>query len=83
MRRLSSPRNCYAALIGGDAAHALACFESAVEGDDDPTVRVGAMMSVGWALEFRGDIKRALVWQEKALAIAESAGEVVLRSHGL
>jgi serine/threonine-protein kinase PknK len=32
-------------------------------------------------LQFRGDTGRALVWQEEALAIAESAGEVAFRSY--
>jgi serine/threonine-protein kinase PknK len=35
------------------------------------------------ALEFRGDIGRALIWQEKALALAESHGESVYREYAL
>jgi len=41
------------------------------------------MMLQGWAFDFSGELGRALIWQEKALAIAESAGEVVTRSYAL
>lgn len=82
-RAMAATAEGFAALMRGDADDALARFESAVEADDNPTVRVGAMMLVGWALESRGDIGRALIWQEKALAAAESAQEVVFRSYAL
>jgi serine/threonine-protein kinase PknK len=79
---LVSAARGFEALIRGDADQALACIEPAVDADD-PAVRISAMMLVGWALESRGDIGRALIWQEKALAAAESAGEVVFRSYAL
>ncbi len=41
------------------------------------------MLALGWALEFRGEIDRALIWQEKALAISESHGESVYRGFAL
>ena len=34
-------------------------------------------------LEFRGEMGRALIWQEKALALAESHGESVYREYAL
>ena len=70
----------FAALVGGDLDHAYERFESAVGASDEPIVRIQAMLLLGWALEFAGDIGRALIWQEKALAIAESAGESMYRS---
>src|SRR4029077_8463916 len=62
---------------------ALSRAEDAVAATDDPSVRVPAMMLQGWAFDFSGELGRALIWQEKALAIAESAGEVVTRSYAL
>jgi non-specific serine/threonine protein kinase len=38
------------------------------------------MALMGWALESQGDVGRALVWQEKALALSEALGESVFRS---
>jgi non-specific serine/threonine protein kinase len=73
----------FAALVGGDANRALSRAEDAVAATDDPSVRVPAMMLQGWAFDFSGELGRALIWQEKALAIAESAGEVVTRSYAL
>jgi predicted ATPase len=70
----------FAALVGGDLDHAYDRFENAVGASDEPIVRIQAMLLLGWALEFAGDIGRALLWQEKALAIAESAGESMYRS---
>jgi predicted ATPase len=70
----------YAALLNGDHQRACSHFEQALEATDDATVRFGAMALMGWALAFQGDVGRALVWQEKALAILESRGESVYRS---
>jgi len=41
------------------------------------------MILLGWSLEFRGEIGRALLWQEKALSLAESLGESVYREYAL
>ena len=41
------------------------------------------MILLGWGLEFRGEIGRALLWQEKALALADSHGELVYREYAL
>jgi predicted ATPase/serine/threonine protein kinase len=73
----------FAALVAGDADCALSRAEDALAATDDPTVCVIAMMLHGWACEFAGELGRALLWQEKALATAESAGEVVFRSYAL
>ena len=73
----------FAALVGGDADRALSRAEDAVAATDDPSVRVPALMLQGWAYDLSGELGRALIWQEKALAIAESAGEVVTRSYAL
>ena len=58
-------------------------MEDAISGLDDPTHRVAAMILLGWCLEFRGEIGRALLWQEKALSLAESRGESVFREYAL
>jgi predicted ATPase len=73
----------FAALVSGDAHRALSRSEDAVAATDDPIVRVPALMLQGWSFEFCGEIGRALICQEKALAIAESAGEVMFRSYAL
>ena len=73
----------FAALLGGDAHRALSQSEDALGATDDPIVRVPALMLQGWAFEFCGELGRALIWQEKALAICKSAGEVVFRSYAL
>jgi predicted ATPase len=73
----------FAALLGGDANRALSRSEAALGATDDPIVRVPALMLQGWAFEFCGELGRALIWQEKALAICKSAGEVVFRSYAL
>jgi predicted ATPase len=73
----------FAALVGGDADRALSRAEDAAAATDDPSVRVPALMLQGWAYDLSGELGRALIWQEKALAIAESAGEVVTRSYAL
>ena len=70
----------FAALVGGDLDHAYDRFAHAVRASDEPIVRIPAMLLLGWALESAGDIGRARIWQEKALAIAESAGESIYRS---
>jgi predicted ATPase len=80
---LAAVADGFAALVGGDSHRALTRAEDAVAATDDPIVRVPAVMLEGWALEFRGELGRALIWQEKALAIAQSAGEVVFRSYAL
>ena len=50
---------------------------------DEPALRAAAMVLLGWSLEFRGEIGRALIWQEKALALAESHDESVYRGYAL
>jgi predicted ATPase len=71
------------ALVASDADRVLARSEHALAATDDPTLRVLAMMLQGWAFEIVGELGPALIWQEKALATSESAGEVVLRSYAL
>ena len=70
----------YAALLNGEYQQACSRFELALEASDDPTVQSAAMSLMGWALEFMGDIARALIWQEKALALSEALGASVYRS---
>jgi len=70
-------------LVSGEFDSASAQLEDAISGLDDPTHRVAAMVLLGWCLEFQGEIGRALLWQEKALALAESCGESVYREYAL
>jgi len=71
------------ALMGGDLERAAGHFEDALRASDDDNLQVNAMLLLGWALEFAGETRRALGWQEKALALATSRGETVYRSYAL
>ena len=71
------------ALTSGDFKAAAAHFKDALRASDDDNLQVNAMLLLGWALEFAGDTRRALTWQEKALALATSRGETVFRSYAL
>jgi non-specific serine/threonine protein kinase len=82
-RALVAIADAFVALIKRDSHRALTRSQDALAVTDDPIVTVPAMTLAGWALEFRGELGPALVWQQKALAIAESAGEVVYRSYVL
>ena len=73
----------FVALISGEFETACARLEVALSTCVDPTVRVAAMILLGWGLEFRGEIGRALPWQEKALALTDSCGESVYREYAL
>jgi predicted ATPase len=69
-----------AALYGGDWDRALGAVEVALAATDNPMVQVLALMTKGMALNICGELGSALACQEKAFAIAESAGEVMFRS---
>ena len=71
------------AIMSGDFKAATAQLKEALRASDDDNVQVNAMLLLGWALEFAGDTRRALSWQEKALALATSRGETVYRSYAL
>ena len=73
----------FVALVSGEFDRASAQLEGAISGLNDPTHRVAAMILLGWCLEFQGEIGRALLWQEKALSLAESRGESVFREYAL
>jgi non-specific serine/threonine protein kinase len=73
----------FAAILNGELDTASASFDDALAASDDPIVQMSATMLQGWALQFYGDTGRALIWQEKALAIAASAGETAFQSYGL
>ncbi len=70
-------------IMSGDFQLAATRLEEALRTSDDPNVQVNAMLLLGWALEFGGETRRALAWQEKALALATSRGETVYRSYAL
>ena len=73
----------FTALISGEFDHACDRLEDAVGAADEPSLQVAAMVLLGWGLEFRSEMGRALIWQEKALALAESHGESVYREYAL
>lgn len=73
----------YITLVRGELEGACSRFEEVLETVKDPTLRLTTMVLLGWVLEFRGDIGPALIWQEKALALAESHGESVYREYAL
>ncbi|MGB8390384.1 tetratricopeptide repeat protein [Mycobacterium sp.] len=66
-----------------DMSGAQAQLKDALRASDDDNVQVNAMFLLGWALEFAGETRRSLAWQEKALALATSRGETVYRSYAL
>ena len=73
----------FTALVSGEFDRACARLEDAVGAADEPSLQVAAMVLLGWGLEFRGEMGRALIWQEKAPALAESHGESVYREYAL
>ena len=73
----------FTALVSGEFDRACARFEDALGAIDEPSLRVAAMVLLGWGLEFRGEMGRALIWQETVLALAESRGESVYREYAL
>jgi non-specific serine/threonine protein kinase len=73
----------FTALVSGERDSACARFEEVLESVSDPALRIATMVLLGWALEFRGDIGPALIWQEKALALAEARDESVYREYAL
>ncbi|HZN78415.1 MAG TPA: protein kinase [Mycobacterium sp.] len=82
-RGLTDVADAYTALLSGKFERTYQCCEDALNASDDPIVRAGSMLLMAWALEFEGDIGRALIWGEKALAFAESHGESVYRTYAL
>jgi tetratricopeptide (TPR) repeat protein len=71
------------ALMDGEFNCAAVHLEDALHASDDDNIQVNAMLLLGWALDFAGDTRRALVWEQKALALATSRGETVYRSYAL
>ncbi|ART72862.1 protein kinase [Mycobacterium dioxanotrophicus] len=80
---LASIAEGFAAVLNSQLDIAAAHLDDAIAASDDPIVQISAMMLRGWVLQAHGDTGRALVWQEKALAIAVSAGETAFQSYGL
>ncbi|WP_241031376.1 ATP-binding protein [Rhodococcus koreensis] len=73
-------------LYAGDLAHAVACFESAVnffrKGGNIHRV-IGDLLGLGLACGLNGDIERAVACHEEVLSLAEPRGESVYRSYAL
>jgi tetratricopeptide (TPR) repeat protein len=73
----------WTALMRGDFQRARTCLEAALDTSRDLVFKARALLLVGWAHELSGDSASALMWHEKALALAESHGESVYRSYAL
>jgi len=73
----------FTALVSGEFDSACARFEDVLGMAEDTALRAAVMILLGWGLEFRSEISRALLWQEKALALAQSRGESVYRQYAL
>ncbi len=71
------------ALVSGEFDSAAVVLEDIVDAVEDRILQVTAMLLLGWALEFGGKMGAALVWEERALAVAESSGESVYRGYAL
>ena len=73
----------WAALIRSDYQRARLCLQAAIDTDRDLVLKARALLLLGWTHELSGDSAMALVWHEKALALAESHDESVYRSYAL
>ncbi|GAA4484430.1 hypothetical protein GCM10023094_37600 [Rhodococcus olei] len=76
----------FVALTSGELARAGTRLEDAVDGFGacgEVTLQLGALISLGWAHELRGDSAGALACHEKALGLAGSHGESVYRAYVL
>jgi serine/threonine-protein kinase PknK len=73
----------WAALMRSDFDRARTCLEAAIGTDRDQVLKASTLLLLGWTHELSGDSAMALVWHEKALALAESHGESVFRSYAL
>ena len=69
----------FTALAAGQVDHACACLQDAIDERISPTMRGGALITLGWAQELRGESAPALASYEKALALSESHGESMYR----
>ncbi len=69
----------FTALTTGQLDHACACLQNAIDERISPTMRGGALITLGWAQELRGESAPALASYEKALALSESHGESMYR----
>ncbi|WP_345342849.1 protein kinase domain-containing protein [Rhodococcus olei] len=73
-------------LLSGDLASACVRLERALDvfvARGDLLAQVSVLLTLGWARELQRDTARALESHEKVLAITESHGESVFRSHAL
>jgi non-specific serine/threonine protein kinase len=82
-RAMMAAAEGFIALVSGESDSACARFEGVLGVAEDPALRVAVMILLGWSLESQGEISRALLWEEKALALAESHGESVYREYAL
>ncbi len=71
------------ALFSGDWGRVVTLTEDALASTDNPMAQVTAIMIGGTARERLGDVEPALAFQERALHMAESAGELMFRSYAL
>lgn len=69
----------FTALVDGEFDRASACLENALSATSDPIVQTAAALLLGLDLGLRGDSGQAVRWQEKALALSKSRGDLVLR----
>ena len=69
----------FTALAAGQLDHACACLQDAIDERIGPTMRGGALITLGWAQELRGESAAALASYEKALTLSESHGESMYR----
>lgn len=73
----------FCAIVADQWDSALTSVDHALAATEDPIAQVPAMVLKGRVLEHQGEIGPALIWQEKALAVTEAAGEVMYRSYVL
>ncbi|MFI7664680.1 protein kinase [Nocardia sp. NPDC049526] len=74
------------ALYRNEPAHAISCFERAVEvfsSNPRGHLHVASLVLLGWAHALQGDKRRAIEYHEQILSITEAGGESLFRSAAL
>jgi predicted ATPase len=69
----------FTAITAGRLDHACECLKDALDERNSPLMRVGALITLGWAQELRGQSGPALACYEQALALSQAHGESMYR----
>jgi predicted ATPase len=73
----------FCGLVSGDIKRAHDCCQQALTRCDDFEARVESMLAIGWYAIIIGDLSQASTWIDKGLALTETRGDTVMRTHAL